>query len=85
MIPSVPGRNQPKIDCMFFPATHGDVVELDPEDMHVSPRIPTRLPTGVRTSNASSTTGMSIRQSRVGTRAGSRVDTGRSEGASIYR
>jgi hypothetical protein len=30
MIPSIPGRKEPKIDCMFFPATHGDVIELDP-------------------------------------------------------
>ena len=32
MIPSVPGRRQPKLDCMFFPATTGDEVTLDPED-----------------------------------------------------
>lgn len=31
MIPSIKGRNQPKIDCMFFPATHGDIIELDPK------------------------------------------------------
>ena len=31
-IPSVPGRNQPKIDCMFFPATQGDEIELEPEE-----------------------------------------------------
>jgi hypothetical protein len=32
MIPSIPGRNQPEIDCMFFPATHGDSIDLDPSD-----------------------------------------------------
>jgi hypothetical protein len=32
MIPSIPGKNQPEIDCMFFPATHGDNIELDPSD-----------------------------------------------------
>mmetsp|Transcript_18098 Transcript_18098/g.30899 ORF Transcript_18098/g.30899 Transcript_18098/m.30899 type:complete len:412 (+) Transcript_18098:1124-2359(+) len=31
MIESVPGRNQPKIDCMFFPATQGDLIELQPD------------------------------------------------------
>lgn len=31
MIPSIPKRNQPRIDCMFFPATHGDKIVLDPE------------------------------------------------------
>ena len=25
------GQNQPQIDVMFFPATHGDEVVLDPE------------------------------------------------------
>lgn len=33
MIPSIPGRNQPKIDCMFFPATHGDKIVLDPNEL----------------------------------------------------
>ena len=33
MIPSIKGRNQPKIDCMFFPATHGDKIVLDPNDL----------------------------------------------------
>ena len=32
MIPSITGKNQPEIDCMFFPATHGDNIELDPSD-----------------------------------------------------
>ena len=32
MIPSIPGRQQPEIDCMFFPATKGDKIELDPSD-----------------------------------------------------
>jgi len=32
MIPSIPGKHQPEIDCMFFPATHGDTIELDPSD-----------------------------------------------------
>ena len=31
MIPSSNGH--PPIDCMFFPATHGDNVTLDPEDI----------------------------------------------------
>ena len=31
MIPSIPGRNQPKLDCMFFPATHGDTIEYEPK------------------------------------------------------
>lgn len=31
LIPSIPGRNQPQIDCMFFPATHGDKIVLDPD------------------------------------------------------
>ena len=30
MIPSIAGRNQPKIDCMFFPATKGDKVVIEP-------------------------------------------------------
>lgn len=30
LIPSMKGRNQPEIDVMFFPATHGDEVVLDP-------------------------------------------------------
>lgn len=32
MIESVPGRNQPKIDSMFFPATQGlsDEVVIEP-------------------------------------------------------
>ena len=28
MIPSIPGRNQPKIDCMFFPCTLDDDIRL---------------------------------------------------------
>ena len=72
LIPSVPGRNQPKLDCMFFPATHGDVVTLDPEEVASSTRLGSRVPTGVRTSNAAS-------------RASSRVDTANSESHSFYR
>ena len=34
MIPAT--KTQPSIDCMFFPATHGDVVTLDPEDIRDS-------------------------------------------------
>ena len=29
-IPAQDGKNQPVIDCMFFPATHGDLIEVDP-------------------------------------------------------
>jgi len=36
MIPTMPGRNQPKIDCMFFPATHGDEICLEPENKDLS-------------------------------------------------
>jgi len=32
MIPSVPGRHQPELDCMFFPATHGDEIVINPEN-----------------------------------------------------
>lgn len=28
MIPSIPGRNQPQIDCMFFPCTLDDEIQL---------------------------------------------------------
>jgi len=31
MIPSIPRRKQPQIDCMFFPATQGDEVTLLPD------------------------------------------------------
>jgi hypothetical protein len=72
LIPSVPGRNQPKLDCMFFPATHGDLVELDPEEVVGMPRLGSKVPTGVRTSNTAS-------------RASSRVDTNNSENQSFYR
>ena len=30
IIPSVPGRGQPDIDIMFFPASYGDEIKLDP-------------------------------------------------------
>ena len=33
LIPSIPGRNQPMIDCMFFPATHGDKIVIDPDTL----------------------------------------------------
>jgi len=33
LIPSVPGRKQPSLDCMFFPATHGDEIVIEP-DVH---------------------------------------------------
>jgi len=71
LIPSVPGRNQPKLDCMFFPATHGDVVELDPEEVTSSTRLGSKVPT-MRNSNAAS-------------RSSSRVDTMNSEKQSFYR
>jgi hypothetical protein len=31
MIPSIKGRNQPTLDSMFFPATHGEDVSINPE------------------------------------------------------
>lgn len=34
MIPAT--KSQPSIDCMFFPATHGDIVTLDPEEIRDS-------------------------------------------------
>ena len=27
----IKSNNQPAIDCMFFPATHGDTISLDPD------------------------------------------------------
>jgi pimeloyl-ACP methyl ester carboxylesterase len=27
----ITSHNQPSIDCMFFPATHGDNITVDPE------------------------------------------------------
>ena len=30
MIPEDSRRGFPTIDCMFFPATHGDDIQLDP-------------------------------------------------------
>ena len=30
-IPAQEGKTQPVIDCMFFPATHGDIIQLDPD------------------------------------------------------
>lgn len=35
MIPSVRKRNQPEIDCMFFPATHGDKIVIDPDQLNL--------------------------------------------------
>lgn len=31
LIPSLPGRNQPEIDCMFFPSSTGDFIDLEPD------------------------------------------------------
>ena len=33
MIPSIPGRNQPKLDCMFFPSTSNEKVDLEPSNV----------------------------------------------------
>lgn len=30
-IPTVPGRNLPEVDVMFFPATFGETVVMDPQ------------------------------------------------------
>tara|TARA_B110000285_G_C15126603_1_gene620613 strand:+ start:2254 stop:2682 length:429 start_codon:yes stop_codon:yes gene_type:complete len=58
---------------MFFPATHGDHVELDPVDVYAPvPRLGSRVPTGVRTSNSAS-------------RASSRLDTSSSGGQSFHK
>ena len=58
---------------MFFPATHGDHVELDPVDVYTpAPRLGSRVPTGVRTSNSQS-------------RASSRLDTSSSGGQSFHK